>query len=148
MEKIFELIIDTDKEKKDKISASIGIPLKVGGHETTCSVSRLCNSYEVLETEVQAIKNNLDSLLAKAKEIFQKNVTEEGLDLSPDMEPEQIWEILSDILDEGLFVKRFNDLGEDKRREVAEHVLTRCNIFSGRASVFSSRYDNEKALME
>jgi hypothetical protein len=65
-----------------------------------------------------------------------------------DMGPEEIWEILSNITDEDLFIGSFNRLEETKRNEVAEYVLTQCNIFSGKASVFSSRYNNEKGLME
>jgi len=148
MENIFEIMTDTGKEGENEITVSVGIRLRIGGHETKCPVSRSCNSYEALEIEVQAIKNSVDSLLAKAKEMFREPATEEGLDLRSDLEPEQIWSILSDISDEGLFVKSFNGLEEDKRREVAEHVLTRCNIFSGKASVFSSRYNNETGLME
>jgi hypothetical protein len=30
---------------------------------------------------------------------------------------------------------------------VAEHILTKCNIFSGKAAVFSSRYDEATAMM-
>ena len=60
----------------------------------------------------------------------------------------EIWSILSAILDEGDFIQAFNALEEGKRKEVAEHVLTHCNVFSGRAAVFSSRYDDKSALME
>ena len=41
-----------------------------------------------------------------------------------------------------------DNLEETKRKEVAEHVLTRCNIFSGRGAVFSARYDSETGYME
>jgi hypothetical protein len=59
-----------------------------------------------------------------------------------------VWSILSSIEDEDQFVRRFNALEEEKRREVAEYVLTKCNIFSGKASAFSSRYSNETGLLE
>jgi hypothetical protein len=64
------------------------------------------------------------------------------------MKPEEIWTILSAILDEGEFIQSFNALEQGKRKEVAEHVLTRCSVFSGRAAVFSSRYDDNSARME
>lgn len=38
--------------------------------------------------------------------------------------------------------------GEGKKKEVAEHVLSRCNLFSGKAAVFSSRYDENSAQMK
>ena len=148
MESIFEIVTETGKRDKEEKTVSVGIRLKVGGHETICSVSRACDSYEALEIEVQAIKNSLDSLLAKAEGLLGEPTARAGLDLRSDMEPEEIWSILSGVSDEDLFIKSFNNLEEMKRREVAEHVLTQCNIFSGKASVFSSRYDNETGLME
>ncbi|MGD8982431.1 MAG: hypothetical protein PVH99_15790 [Desulfobacteraceae bacterium] len=148
MESIFEMVTETGKREKKEISVSIGIRLKVGGHETTCPISRACHSYETLEMEVQAIKNSLDSLLAEAKRVIGESEADEGLDLRSDMAPEEIWSILSAVSDEDLFIKSFNNLDENKRKEVAEYVLTQCNIFSGKASVFSSRYDNETGLME
>jgi hypothetical protein len=148
MESIFETVTETGKREKEGTTVSVGIRLKLGGHETTCPISRPCDSYETFEIEVQAIKNSLDSLLAEAKKLLGEPATEKGLDLRSDMEPEEIWSILSGVSDEGLFIRSFNNLEEVKRREVAEHVLTQCNIFSGKASVFSSRYDNETGLME
>ena len=148
MESIFEMVTETGKREKKEISVSIGIRLKVGGHETTCPISRACHSYETLEMEVQAIKNSLDSLLAEAKRVIGESEANEGLDLRSDMAPEEIWSILSAVSDEDLFIKSFNNLDENKRKEVAEYVLTQCNIFYGKASVFSSRYDNETGLME
>lgn len=64
------------------------------------------------------------------------------------MKAEEIWSILSAILGEVDFIQAFNALEEGTRREVAEHVLTHCNVFSGKAAVFSSRYDEKSALME
>ena len=148
MESIFEMVTEPGKRDREEKTISIGIRLKVGGHETSCSVSRACDSYEALKIEVQAIKKGLDSLLAEAKELLGKDTIAEGFDLRSDMEPEEIWSILSGVSDEDLFIKSFNTLDEAKRREVAEHVLTQCNIFSGKAAVFSSRYDNETGLMQ
>jgi hypothetical protein len=148
MESIFEMVAETGRGDNEDTTVSVGIRLKVGGHETICAVSRACDSYEALEIEVQAIKNGLDSLLAEAKKLLGERAVEGGLDLRSDMAPEEIWSILSAVSDEDLFIKSFNNLDEGKRREVAEHVLTQCNIFSGKASIFSSRYNNETGLMD
>ena len=148
MESIFEMVTETGKGEEGKTTVSVGVRLKVGGHETTCPVSRACHSYESLEIEVQAIKNSLDSLLAEAKRVIGKSEADEGLDLRSDMEPEEVWSILEAVSNEDLFIKSFNSLDEAKRREVAEYVLTQCNIFSGKASVFSSRYNNETGVMD
>ena len=148
MESIFEMVTYTGKGGDGETKVSVGLRLKVGGHETTCPISRACDSYGALEIEVQAIKNGLDSLLAEAKGVLGEVPAEEGLDLRSDMAAEEIWSILSGLSDEDLFIKSFNSLDEDKRREVAEHVLTQCNIFSGKASIFSARYNNETGLMD
>ena len=80
--------------------------------------------------------------------ILDGSSTEIVLDLQPGMEPKEVWEILSSIDDGEAFADYFNNLPEVKRREVADYALTRCNIFSGKGAVFSSRYNNESALLE
>lgn len=148
MKEIFEMMKVPDKEKEDEIRVQLGIPLKIADRETTCPVTKACNSYESLEIEVQAIKDDLERIMIRAKDIFRKSSIQESLDFGSDMEPEEIWSTLSGMVDERLFIKSFNSLDEIKRREVAEHVLTRCNIFSGRASIFSSRYNSESGFIE
>ena len=56
--------------------------------------------------------------------------------------------VLSAVSEEAAFVQGFNDLEERTRKAVAEYVLTRCNIFAGKASLFSSRYDSASGLIE
>ena len=148
MEEIFEIIRAPGKGERDEIEISLGIRVKLGGHETICPVTKSSNSYETLEREAKAIKDHLDKVMARAREMYQGDTKQEGLDLKPDMSAEEIWAVLSRIEDMDLFVNNFNNLDEDKRKEVAEHVLTRCNIFSGKASIFSSRYDNESGFLE
>jgi hypothetical protein len=145
---IFEVITITDKEESDKTGISLGITIKIAGHETLCPITKTCNSYEALEMEVKRIQENLESILHTTKGIFGASTNGEMFEFRSDMEPQEIWEILSNITDENLFISSFNNLEEAKRNEVAEYVLTQCNIFSGKASVFSSRYDNETGLME
>jgi len=79
---------------------------------------------------------------------FKAPTAKEELEVTPEMSPEQIWSILSQINEEGLFIKGFNSLDDTKRRELAEYVLTRCNIFSGKGSIFSERYNSESGLLE
>ena len=148
MESIFEMVTETGKGEGGKTTVSVGVRLKVGGHETTCPISKACDSYETLEIEVQTIKYGLDSLLAEAKRVIGESKADEALDLSSDMEPGEVWSILSAVSEEDVFIKSFNNLDEGKRREVAEYVLTQCNIFSGKASVFSSRYNNDTGVMD
>ncbi len=126
----------------------LGIPLRIGEHVTACPISNTCASYEALEAEVQGLKAHLDALLHKAEEVFEGSATEEGLDLRPDMTSEEIWSILSELSDDDLFVRGYNGLDEPKRRAVAEHVLTHCNVFAGKAATFSSQYNSDTGFLE
>jgi len=148
MKNIFEMMTITDKEKQDETKIRLGICLKIGDTETICPISGICDSYEAFEMEVVAVKNNLERVINMAKGIFSGSSLQETLELNEDMSPEKIWSILSSVDDEDLFVNSFNTLYEEKRKEVAEYVLTHCNIFSGKASVFSARYKDDSGLMK
>jgi len=148
MDKIFELITQPEKEEGKKTEVRLGIRVKLSSFETTCFVTQPCQSYRALESEVQGIRQNIEDVLKEARDVFEGSSRKDNLGLRPDMNAGEIWSILSAILDEGDFIQAFNALEEGKRKEVAEHVLTHCNVFSGRAAVFSSRYDDKSALME
>ena len=148
MEDIFEIMTIANKEENGETGVRLAIRMKIGGHETAFPVLGVCNSYEDVEAEVEAIKSNLDRVMTRAKEVFRESSFPGGLALSSDMGPEEIWSILSNTANEDHFAQGFNRLDDAKRREVAEYVLTQCNIFSGKASVFSSRYNNESGLLE
>jgi len=148
MDKIFELITQPGKGEGKKPEARLGIRLKLSSFETTCFVTQPCQSYHALESEVQAIRQNLENALKEARKVFEGSSKRDTLGLRLDMNAGEIWSILSAILDEGDFVQAFNALEEEKRKEIAEHVLGHCNVFSGKAAVFSSRYDDQSALME
>ena len=145
---IFEMTSGSDSRVGEETFVSIGIPLKAGEHDVMCPVSKPCASYGALEIEVQAIKDELDTLLQRAKESFEGSATEDALGLRPDMSPEEIWSVLSELSQEDLFAKSYNSMEEGTRRAVAEHVLTQCNVFSGMPSVFSSRFNSETGLLE
>ena len=148
MKDIFKIVTVSEKGDDDKVEIRLGIDLKIGDYEITCPISKTCSSYEALEIEVQAINNQIERILKKAKEIFSESSHQGGLDLQNDMTPAQIWSVLSEIDSEDHFIDSFNMLDETRRKEVAEYVLTKCNIFSGKASTFSSRYNNVSGLME
>ena len=148
MDKIFELIVQQGEGQDTKPEARIGIRVKLSSFETTCFVTQPCPSYHALESEVQAIRQNLEDVLKEARKTFESASKRDRLGLRPDMTAGEIWTILSAIPDEKEFVRAFNTLEEGKRKEVAEHVLTHCNVFSGKAAVFSSRYDGQSAFME
>jgi len=148
MAELFELMTTKAREGEQDKEVRLGIRIQVSGHETLCPVTRPCRSLDVFASEVQALRDALDSILEQGKTFFRASRVQGELDIRSDMEVEAIWAILSNTKDDGLFVEGFNSLEESKRREVAEHVLTRCNIFSGKAAVFSSRYNDGAALLE
>jgi len=149
MKRIFDLIKCPQGKKGGKPEFRLGLRIKIGDQETVCPLTESSGSFEGLENEVQTITQDLGRVMEKAKNLIRGDQPSEGqLDFDVEMEPAQIWAILSEIEDVGQFINIFNDLEEPRRKEIAEHVLTHCNIFTGKASVFSSRYDNESGFMK
>ena len=147
MDELFELMTVGDQEGSKEKGICLGVRLSVSGKGTTCPVSQTCETFERFESEVQDLQAHLDRILDQGRAFFRASQLQGKLDIRPDMAPDEIWTILSQTEDDGLFVEGFNSLEESKRKDVAEHVLTKCNVFSGKASVFSSRYDEESCLM-
>jgi hypothetical protein len=147
MEDLFELMIETKTEKGESMEACVGVRVKVAGHETLCPITKRCATYESLELELGSMRKNLEGVLNRAKELFERSEKQADLGLDPSRPAEEIWPLLSGLADEKAFVEAFNSLEEEKRREVAEYVLTQCNVFSGKAAVFSARYDEKTARM-
>ena len=149
MKRIFDLIESTEEGEREKTAFQLGLRMKIGDQETVCPLTRPFESFEALEHGVQSIKEDLGMVLEQAKPLFKGTPSSgEGLDLDEDATPEEIWTLLSKIEDENSFVDTFNGLDEARRKAIAEHVLTHCNVFTGKASVFSSRYDNDLGLMK
>ena len=148
MRDIFKIIqVDSKKEESEK-ELSIGIDLQIADREIRCLVSENCDSYEELLNEIEAIQKNLKHMIEEAKMYFKGPSSKDGSEFTSEMSPEEIWATLSEIQDELDFVKRFNSLDDTRRKEVADHVITKCNVFSGRGSVFSTRYNNKTGYME
>jgi hypothetical protein len=148
MKGIFDLIKYSESREGEKQEFCLGLRLKVGDQETVCPLTKPTDSYNTLENEIKTIKQDLGKVMEKARNLIPGNQPSEGqLDFDAEMEPAQIWALLSEIEDVGQFINIFNDLEEPRRKEIAEHVLTHCNIFTGMASIFSSRYDSETGFM-
>lgn len=148
MRGIFRLTESLEQEGGEKRGAFIGLDVSIAGKETSCPVSKTCYSCEELTREAKLIQDNLEQILEEAKAFFGKTFAKPDFRIGPDMSAEEIWSILSQTEDEDLLVEHFNGLDDATRSAVAEHVLTKCNIFSGMAAVFSARYDNESRYME
>jgi hypothetical protein len=63
------------------------------------------------------------------------------------MKPQEIWADLCGLGGEEAFVRSFNDIESDTRREVAEYVLSEISVFSGKGAILSARYDSSSALL-
>src|SRR5512136_1764951 len=117
MKKIFDLIAEPVEGEGKKPELRLGIRIKLSSFETTCFVTQPCQSYHALESEVQAIRQNLEDVLKEARKAFESASKGDNLGLRPDMTAGQIWTVLSAILDEGDFVQAFNALEGGKRKE-------------------------------
>lgn len=144
---MFELIVQPRKEKEDKVRVSLGLRVTIAGKETVCPVTGACEDFRKFEMEIQSILSQLEASREEASGVFEASSTRGRLGLGPDMTASEIWAVLNGIQDESEFAASFNSLDESTRRRVAEHVLTKCNIFSGKAAVFSSRYEDAGGLM-
>jgi hypothetical protein len=148
MRDIFKMITVDNQKEEGKKALSIGIDFQIAGREICCPVSENCHSYEELLVEIEAIQRNLERMIEEAKTYFKGPASKDGSAFTSETSPEETWAILSEIQDELDFVKRFNSLDDTRRKEVADHVITKCNVFSGRGSVFSARYNNKTGYME
>ena len=148
MTDIFKIIEIQGRKEENKKGICIGIDVRIANSEVSCPVSGVCYSDRDLAVEVERIQENLNRIAETGKGLFGVDLPDKGLRITPEMAPEEIWSILSEITEEDLFVESFNGLDPTRRSEVAEHVLSNCNIFSGKAAVFSARYDNKPGLME
>ncbi len=145
MENLFELI---NVSESKEVRVMVGIRINIAGQESICPVSRVYNTQEELAEALGRFISDLEKLSLKARNIFKGVQDNHNPVLSPDMPPEEIWQVLSETANEDLFIELFNQLDEEKRKEVAEYVLTQCNVFTGRGAGFSSRYNNETTLLE
>lgn len=107
-----------------------------------------CTSIEEFAQVVEALKGQMDAVVAKAREVFSQHEAENE---EPGQKPqtvEAIWRALEggNRLDE--MRSFFNALELSKRQEVADYVFTQLNIFKGAASLFSQHYNRETCLLE
>ncbi len=148
MAAIFQLIEIKNERDSSRKSVSLGIQVRVGEQVGTLPITAECGSVGAFANEVKALQKELEDALGKARALFEGKSSGEGSEISGDMTPEQVWAVLSAISGEDAFVETFNGMAEERRREVAEYILTSCNIFAGKAAVFSARYDSDAALLE
>ncbi len=153
MEKKLKLEIEKAiDEKTSRVGISKEVTITDGrGSNLNGSISLIpgCDSYQTLEKEVAAIKEELDTLLEESKRLFGgQGDIQEAQDVDESKSAQEIWDFLSAIKAPEALSASFNGMSYEKRIEVADYVLSRCNVFSGPASVFSMRYNSEEGLLE
>jgi hypothetical protein len=148
VEHFLELNTMTSTEERDRAAVQLGVRIKLAGLDTYCPITRICHSYEELDKELQSLEERLNVLRDQAKAAFSEGGRGTGVEIRPDMDVGEIWSLLSGIGEEESFLNAFNGMDDSMRREVAEYVLTSCNIFSGNAALFSARYDSASALLK
>jgi hypothetical protein len=149
MSRLFRICACGDPQAADGEKRCIGIPVRIAGRETVIPVSDSCHTFEEMVRAAGDIQDDLKLLLKEAEGIFQpETLSAAGFHFPPGMEPGKVWAVLKEMDEEEAFVKAFNLIDEERRGQVAEHVLTKCNIFSGRAAVFSARYNSATGLLE
>jgi hypothetical protein len=148
MKKLFQLIEEATGTGASEKSVSLGIRITIGDQESVFPVSPDCRSVEVLSREIKVLQKELEDAFETGKRFLQGKGFEGGKGIDDDLSPEEVWSLLSDMAGEEPFVEHFNAMAEERRRAVAEYILTSCNIFSGKAAVFSARYDSDSALLK
>ena len=147
MDDIFT-ILKSDQEGDDQGTAlRIGLDIRIGGREVQWPLTGACFSREDLIREIDAAKDALDRVFEQGERLFGAVTGDNASEISSDMPAEEIWNMLNAIEGDAEFIASFNALDIERRRSVAEHVLTRCNVFSGRAAVFSARFDSDSGLI-
>jgi hypothetical protein len=148
MERIFKIIQSQDREGEDKKEFSIGINVQIAGKDAPIPISKACHTQDDLVSEIDKIKEDLEALKEESKSLFEKEKMVKELEITPEMDPQQVWDKLCHVESEDRFVNIFNGLDDDRRKAIAEHVLTNCNVFSGKGATFSARYNNETGFLE
>lgn len=141
-------IVKSHLSGQGKKDISVGIDLGIGDKKIPCRVTKTCETYEELRFEVKAIQNDLERILQESKALFENQILDEVPAVTPEMSAEEIWSVFSQYESKDLIKEHFNGLDETKRREVAEYVLTNCDIFSGMGTFFSRRYNSSMGFIE
>jgi len=141
---------DNDNKPRASVSVTVDIDNGEGSHVAgSVPLTGKCSSYKLLESEILKTKEHLDTLLERAKQVYEaERGEEESLDITETMSAREIWDALSRTEDPEGLIAKFNSMTLEKRLEVADYVLANCNVFSGPASLFSIRYNSEEGLFE
>ena len=107
-----------------------------------------CSTREHFEDAVGELKEKLDTLLQKAREAFRQHESKSEPAPRELHTVEEIWQAMEASTTLEGMQEIFNTLDLEKRREVANFVFSRLNIFKGVASTFSQHFNEEDCILE
>ena len=152
MKEKLKLEVEKDTGNNYKVSVTATVDITDGEGSRVSGQTLLtpkCISYKTFEAEVFQIKEQLDKILDKSRQIFEAGGGEDySLNLDENLTDKELWDIMSTIKDVDVLLEKFNGMSHQKRVEVADYILSHANIFSGTGSVFSERYNSEKEILE
>jgi hypothetical protein len=149
MNPVFKIALVEREEGKEGMELRIGMETETGSGSIV--TYRVFHSYEELKAEIEALESQLHTVLEQAKGALAQPDREERrpeVELKMGEDPAQNWKQLETIEADEDFFHAFNRLAEDKRRSLADYVLSSQNIFKGRASLFSLHYDDETGTLK
>ena len=145
MENPFEMIKVSEGRE---IRLRLGIRINLANQTSVCPISKVYQTPQEIADDLAGLAADLQQLASKARRLFQgEEDTGDDQVLAADMSSARIWQVLSAMEDESRFFGLFNQLKEEKRREVAEYILTQCNVFTGKGAVFSAHYNDVTACL-
>ena len=148
------LKLEEEKTTGDQHQVSVTAAIDIADNEGSriaghVLLTEKCFSYKEFEEQILQIKEQLDNILDKSRQIFEPGVRNDyNLEFNENLTDEELWNIMSQISDVGILLEKFNGMSYEKRVEVADYILSHANIFSGAGSVFSERYNSEKGILE
>jgi len=149
-----KLNLEIEKGAGDGNKVSITATIDITDSEGSSVIGQIlltpkCISYKAFEAEVFQIKEKLDKILDKSRQIFKAGGGEDySLEFDENLTDKELWNIMSTIKDVDILLEKFNGMSHQKRVGVADYILSHANIFSGTGSIFSERYNSEKGILE
>jgi hypothetical protein len=149
MNPVFRIMLAQREEGKEGIELRIGMETESGSGSIV--TYKVFHSYEELKAEIEAIERQLQVVLEQAKGALAQPEDEKpgpGIELLVSEDPSENWRQLEELESDEVFFHAFNRLEDEKRKAVADYVLSSQNIFKGRASLFSLHYDDETSTLK
>ena len=134
----------------DATSEGYGITLAVTDAKSGKSVPVVasCPNLERFDKEILALKAQMDQLANEARQKVAEFEKRTLRNAEPELTSEAIWKKMQASESEQDMYSYFNSLGDGKRLEVAEYILTHASMFKGWGPVFAEHYNMGSHTLE